>query len=67
MIHLTKEEKASRFDSLQIALEHTKKIYQERQATAEKNYRNADVIGAYNKGLSDAYTQVIDDVERWIV
>ncbi len=67
MIHLTKEEKADRFDSLQVAFKHTKAMYEKRRNDVDKRDFHGDVIGAYNRGLSDGYGYIIDDLERWIV
>ena len=67
MIHLTEKEKADRFDALQAAFRITKDSYELLRADADRRYRGADVIGAYNKGLSDGYGKIIDDLERWIV
>ena len=67
MIVLTDKEKADRFDALQAAFKHTKQMYEKRREDAEKRYKEATVIGAYNKGLSDGYGYIIDDLERWIV
>lgn len=64
MIKLTKEEKASRYDALQSALNHLKESYQRRRADAEKRYKDATVLGAYNKGLSDGFGYILDDLER---
>jgi len=66
-IHLTEKEKADRFDSLQVAFQHTKEMYEKRRRDADKRYHDASVIGAYNKGLSDGYGYIIDDLERWMV
>lgn len=69
MIHLTQDEKASRFDSLQAAFSFTKKNYERRMNDAENKYNRSggDVIGAYNKGLADAYKDMTEDIEKWIV
>ena len=70
MIYLTQKEKADRFDALQAAFTATYKRWKERQEESRKIYDEAfetSIIGAYNKGLSDAYKAVIDDLERWIV
>ena len=67
MIILTEKEKADRFDALQTALKCTKESYERRRADADKRYRDATPIGAYNKGLSDGFGYIIDDLERWIV
>ena len=69
MIHLTKEEKANRYDSLQVAIKHTIDSYKRRRDASEKSYRDAQdvgIIGAYQKGLSDGYSLVVADMERWI-
>ncbi len=67
MIHLTEKEKADRFDSLQVAFAYTKENYERRRKDAEKRYRDASTIGAYNKGLSDGFGYIIDDLERWMI
>lgn len=66
-IHLTEKEKADRFDSLQVAFQHTKEMYEKCRRDADKRYHDASVIGAYNKGLSDGYGYIIDDLERWMI
>ena len=65
MIHLTEKEKADRYDALQTAFKYIKEIYEDRQSEAQGRYKNADLIGAYNKGLADAYSFIIQDIERW--
>lgn len=65
MIHLTQEEKADRYDSLQTALKYTIKRYKERQKECEERYVSADVISAYNKGQADTYKTIIEDMETW--
>ena len=67
MINLTVKEKADRFDALQAAFRHTKEMYEKRRNDAGKRYKDASVIGAYNKGLSDGFGYIIDDLERWLV
>lgn len=70
MIHLTTAEKASRFDALQAAFIYTKQTYDEFANGYKKQYENGrdnDLIGAYKKGLSDAFTRMSADIERWIV
>ena len=67
MIMLTKDEKASRFDALQTAFGITKMLYTERMVSATAKYKDGSIISAYNKGLADAYEQMIEDIERWIV
>ena len=66
MIHLTEKEKANRYDSLQVAIKHTKEMYERRRKDADQRYRDATPIGAYNKGLSDGFGYIIDDLERWV-
>lgn len=51
MIHLVEKEKADRFDFLQVAFKHTKEMYEKRRKDADQRYRDASVIGAYNKGM----------------
>ena len=68
MIHLTKDEKADRFDALQAAFRHTKEMYEERRRDAnEKRTVYSGALYAYNVGLSDGFGYIIDDLERWIV
>lgn len=67
MIHLTEKEKADRFDALQTALKITRDGYIRLRKDADLRYTEASVIGAYNKGLSDGYRRILDDIERWIV
>lgn len=69
MIRLTEKEKADRFDSLQTAFKVAKKSYEQRRADADNKYRNIilNVPRAYNKGLSDGYGCILDDLERWMV
>lgn len=68
MATLTTREKAARYDSLQVAIKHTKESYQRRRTTAEKQYVEATelgIIGAYTKGQADAFGYIIADLERW--
>lgn len=65
MIRLTEKEKASRYDALQTTLHYAKERYEDRQSEAEGKYNGGDLIGAYNKGLADAYDYIIQDIERW--
>lgn len=67
MIRLTEKEKADRFDSLQTAFKVAKESYERRRADADKRYRDATPIGAYNKGLSDGFGYILDDLERWMI
>jgi len=63
MIRLTEKEKADRYDALQTAFKYTKERYADRKSEAQKD--NSGIIGAYNKGLADAYAYMIEDIERW--
>lgn len=69
MIQLTNKEKAERWDALQAAIRYTAKAYRTRRAECQKNYEaygaDTGVIGAYNKGLADAFGQVAEMLERW--
>lgn len=71
MIHLTKEEKADRFDALQAAICLTLKIYLTRRTECLRNYEaygaDTGILGAYNKGMADAYGQMAEMLERWTV
>lgn len=69
MIKLTQKEKADRFDSLQVAFKVAKTSYKRRKTDADNKYRNItlNVLSAYNKGLSDGYGRILDDLERWMV
>lgn len=60
---LTQKEKADRYDSLQTAFKYTKERYEDRRSEAQKLIPG--IIGIYNKGLADAYTCMIEDIERW--
>lgn len=68
MIKLNKEEKASRWDALQVAIHYTTEAYRARRAECENKYGSyaaGVTLGAYNKGLADAYGQMIETLERW--
>lgn len=69
MIRLTKEEKAARYDALQTAIRYTATAYRSRRAECQKRYEaygaDTGVIGAYNKGMADAFEQTIETLERW--
>lgn len=67
MIRLTEKEKADRFDALQTAFKVSKGYYERMRADADRRYIDAGPIGAYNKGLSDGYGRILDDLERWMV
>ena len=63
-IHLTAEEKASRYDALQAAFKHTIESYQRLVADNNRRYEDAKasgVIGAYCKGLADAYSRMLQE------
>lgn len=67
MITLTPREKADRYDALQMAIKITLEGYRRRRDEHERQYREATevgVIGAYTKGLSDAFSHAIADLER---
>lgn len=67
MIKLTQKEKADRFDALQAAFEITKDHYTRRKEESEKKAERTDLIGAYNKGIADTCSGILQDLERWIV
>lgn len=67
MIHLTQKEKADRFDALQMAFQITNEHYLRRKEEADKRTDRTDLIGAYNKGISDTCGSILADLERWIV
>ena len=71
MIQLTNKEKAARWDALQAAIRATAKAYRTRQIECQKNYEaygaDTGVLGAYNKGMADAFGQAADTLERWQV
>ncbi len=67
MRHLTEKEKADCFDALQETFKIARDFYIKLQKDADVRYTEASVIGAYNKGLSDGYKRIIEDIERWIV
>lgn len=66
---MTNHEKAERYDALMAAIKVTLEGYRRRQRTHDRQYQEAQVlgiIGAYSKGLSDAYCHIIADLERWL-
>ena len=68
MITLTTKEKADRYDALQMAIKITLAGYRRRRDEHDRQYKEAGelgVIGAYSKGLSDAFGHVIEDLTRW--
>lgn len=69
MITLTTKEKADRYDALQMAIKITLDGYRRCRDEHDRQYSEATdvgVIGAYNKGLSDAFSYAIADLERWV-
>ena len=65
---MTTKEKAERYDALQVAIKLTLEVYRRRAKEHERQYYEAQafgVIGAYSKGLSDAFYSVSRDLERW--
>ena len=68
MIKLTNEEKAARYDSLQVAIKYTTESYRRLRDDSDKRFseaRDVGLIGAYNKGFSDACCRFLVDLERW--
>ena len=70
MIKLSKEEKASRWDTLQVAIRYTADAYRARRQENLKNYEaygaDTGILGAYNKGMADAYEVSAEVLERWV-
>ena len=68
MLKLTKDEKASRYDALQIAIKVTLESYRRRQKDSEIRFDEAKhdgIVGAYTKGQADAFALIVSDLERW--
>jgi len=68
-IHLTKEEKARRYDSLQTAFKYTKETYQQRRTDAASDYERYganNILGSYSRGIMLCYDLFLEDLERWI-
>lgn len=63
---MTKDEKAKKYDALQGTFKFTLHNYRRRKIEAEGKYVEANIIGAYNKGLADAYSQILEDINRWM-
>ena len=66
---LTKQEKASRYDSLQCAIELKTRFLRELRDANLKAYGEApspSLIDAYSKGQADAFDLLIHDLERWL-
>ena len=59
MAKLTTQEKAARYDALQVAIKLNIDNYQSRKQDAQSRYNknimcnSADLIAAYNKGIAD--------------
>ena len=52
-----------------MAIKITLDGYRRRRDTHDLQYKEAEdigLIGAYTKGLSDAFSHVIGDLERWV-
>lgn len=67
---LMKAEKAARYDALQVAIRYTLKAYKARRTECLRNYEaygaDTGVLGAYNKGMADAYELFAEVLERWV-
>lgn len=67
---LTKAEKAARYDALQAAFRYTAKQYRARRTECLQRYEaygaDAGLLGAYNKGMADAYEVSAAVLERWV-
>lgn len=67
---MTAREKADRYDALQVAIRYTAEAWRTRRAESLRNYESlgADlrILGAYNKGMADAYERVLATLERWL-
>ena len=66
---LTKAEKAARYDALQVAIRYVAKQYRTRRTECLQKYEaygaDTGVLGAYNKGMADAYEVMAEVLERW--
>ena len=66
---LTKAEKAARYDALQAAIRFMEKQYRTRRTECLRKYEaygaDTGVLGAYNKGMADAYEVMAEVLERW--
>ena len=67
---LTKAEKAARYDELQVAIRYMAKQYRTRRTECLQRYEaygaDTGVLGAYNKGMADAYGLSAEVLERWV-
>ena len=68
-VALTKEEKSARWDALQVAIRFTAETYRARRQEQLRNYEaygaDTGILGAYSKGMADAYGLMIETLERW--
>lgn len=66
---LTKAEKAARYDALQVAIRYMAKQYRTRRTECLQRYEaygaDSTMLGAYNKGMADAFEVTADVLERW--
>ncbi len=65
---MTDKEKASRYDSLQLAFKCAMEKYRVQRDRAEKEYhdgRKGNMLMAFNKGQMTAYDFILQDLERW--
>lgn len=66
---LTKAEKAARYDALQTAIRYMAKQYRARRTECLQKCETygayTGVLGAYNKGMADAYELAAEVLERW--
>ncbi len=67
---LTKAEKAARYDALQVAIRYMAKQYRTRRTECLQKYEaygaDTGVLGAYSKGMADAYEVSAEVLERWV-
>lgn len=67
---LTKAEKAARYDALQTAIRYMAKQYRTHRTECLQKYEaygaDTGVLGAYNKGMADAYEVSAEVLERWV-
>ena len=67
---LTKAEKAARYDALQAAIRYKAKQYRARRTECLQRYEiygaDTGVLGAYNKGMADAFEVMADVLERLV-
>lgn len=69
MIKLTKEEKAARYDALQVAIKHTISAYKktmDEEYEKYERYGQQGSFGAYSFGFSDGIGFALKDLERWV-